>query len=110
MSSSCGKMVGAILREGFLVTITINEMFLLILNKSVTNTQQETSVKKDYIPTPKPSSNIAINLCVNYGKPVSVWFSSRINGKGFLQARCPSCHPTNSVKALTETICILFFV
>jgi len=65
-------MVGAILNEGFLVTITINEMFVIILNKSVTNTQQETSVKEDYIPTQKPSSNIAINLCVKYGKPVSV--------------------------------------
>jgi len=26
-----------------------------------------------------------------------------INGTGFLQARCPSCHPTNSIKALKET-------
>jgi len=28
----------------------------------------------------------------------------RISGKGFLQATCPSCHPSNSVKALTKKI------
>jgi len=25
----------------------------------------------------------------------------------FLQARCPSCHPTNSIKALKDETCIL---
>ena len=29
--------------------------------------------------------------------------SLRISGSGFLQAECPSCYPTNSVKALKET-------
>jgi len=29
--------------------------------------------------------------------------SLRISGTGFLSAACPSCHPTNSVKALKKT-------
>jgi len=57
-----------------------------------------------------PTSVLMVIFQVNLGQPVK--FSSSTcsgkealekRGRGFLWARCPSCHPTNSVKALKET-------
>ena len=35
-------------------------------------------------------------------RPEGLAKNTGIVGTGFLQARCPSCHPANSVKALKE--------